>query len=123
MNFYKQNKVSSKSSITDKSNNILHMVNPDDWLVRPSVIPAKSPAEKPLKPIGFWGTEVYSPKVLNAWFTDGSATTVGGKVHWKAAAYRPEDGQIITDQGTEKSAQHMEVIAAVLAVRQTKKRR
>ena len=119
MDFYKQNKVSSKGSITNKSNDILHTVNPDDWLVRPSVIPAKSPAEKPLKPIGFWGTEIYSPKVLNAWFTDGSTATVGNKVHWKAAAYRPEDGQIITDQGTEKSAQHAEVIATVLAVRQT----
>lgn len=40
MDFYKQNKVSSKGSITNKSNDILHTVNLDDWLERPSVIPA-----------------------------------------------------------------------------------
>lgn len=37
-------------------------------------------------------------------------------IHWKAAAYRPKDGTILTDSGVNKSAQHAEVTAAALAI-------
>jgi hypothetical protein len=44
-----------------------------------------------------------------------------GKLHWKSAAWRPMDGQILTDQGTGRSAQHAEVHAARLATEQSHK--
>jgi hypothetical protein len=45
----------------------------------------------------------------------------GGKLHWKSAAWRPIDGQILTDQGTSRSVQHAEVHAARLAIEQSQK--
>jgi ribonuclease HI len=45
----------------------------------------------------------------------------GGKLHWKSAAWSPTDGQILTGQGTGRSAQQAEVHAARLAIEQSHK--
>jgi hypothetical protein len=45
----------------------------------------------------------------------------GGKLHWKSAAWRPTDGQILTGQGMGRSVQHAEVHAARLAIEQSHK--
>ena len=50
---------------------------------------------------------------------DDSAASKQNKVLWKAAAYRPGDGMVITEQGLGKSAQHAEAVAATLAARQS----
>ncbi|KAL6085964.1 hypothetical protein STEG23_017489 [Scotinomys teguina] len=58
--------------------------------------------------MGHWGTKVYDSSLVNAWFTDGSASVTNGVTRWKAAAYRPGDGMVITGQGKDKSSQHAE---------------
>jgi hypothetical protein len=52
---------------------------------------------------------------------NGSATNNQNLVLWKAAAYRPGNEMVITKQGTAKSAQHTEEVAAKLAARQSLK--
>ncbi|XP_010610954.3 uncharacterized protein LOC104854215 [Fukomys damarensis] len=123
--FIKHHQVTSKGRISQSSDAILRSgggsSNDDQaWLIPPDLIPKKKEKEERQPNIGTWGTKEYTASVPNAWFTDGSSTTVNNKISWKAAAYRPEDGKIITDQGTGKSAQHAEVLAALLAARQTK---
>jgi hypothetical protein len=59
--------------------------------------------------------------MVNAWFTDSSATTKSNLVCWKAAAFRPEDRMVLIEGGKSKSAQHSQVIAAPLAARQSHK--
>jgi hypothetical protein len=71
--------------------------------------------------IGHWGTERWENSQTNVWFTDGSSMLQSGKLHWESAAWRPMDGQILTDQGTGRSAQHAEVHAARLAIGQSHK--
>ena len=79
-----------------------------------------SPPQKQV-PIGTWGSSKYSPSLVNAWFTDGSATTKSNVVCWKAAAFRPKDRMVLIEEGKGKSAQHAQVIAAPLAARQSHK--
>lgn len=63
----------------------------------------------------------WSQHLANTWFTDGSSTTNGTKTNRKAAACRLGDGMAITEEGTTKSAQHTEVVTALLAIRQLRK--
>ena len=63
-------------------------------------------------PLGHWGTGEYQPSLVNAWFTDSSAIHKQNVVLWKAAAYRPGDGVVITEEGTAKSAQLAAAVAA-----------
>lgn len=65
--------------------------------------------------MGHWGTHEFDPTMKNAWFTDGSSTVTNNVVKWKAAAYRPGDGIILT----ESRQSNAEVIAALLAARQS----
>ena len=46
---------------------------------------------------------------------EGPATTKSNVVCWKAAASKPEDEMILIEEGKSKSAQHAEVITALLA--------
>ena len=73
-----------------------------------------SPLQKQI-PIGTWWSGQYSPSLVNAWFTDSSATTKSNMVCWKAAAFRPEDGMVLIEEGKSKSAQQAEATAAILA--------
>ena len=79
-----------------------------------------SPPQKQV-PIGTWGSSKYSPSLVNAWFTDGSATTKSNVVCWKAAAFRPKDRMVLIEEGKSKSAQHVEVITALLLAKQSHK--
>ncbi|MGE9641191.1 hypothetical protein ACQP3J_29580, partial [Escherichia coli] len=72
-----------------------HMT-PDDFTFPNNTSPQKQ------VPMWHWGTQEYDPSLVNAWFTDGSATTRNNKVHWKAAAFRPGDGLVITESGPER---------------------
>lgn len=47
---------------------------------------------------------------------DGSSCTRGGKLHWKAAAYRPTDGHVLTKEGIDSSAQIAELMAVKLVI-------
>ncbi|XP_059120184.1 uncharacterized protein LOC131911818 [Peromyscus eremicus] len=114
--FLRSTPLSAKGSVPAVSESILQSDRP--MTPEGYIFPTSTPPQKQV-PMGHWGTREYDPSLVNAWFTDGSATTVNNKVRWKAAAYRPGDGMVITDQGTDKSAQHAEVIAALLAIRQT----
>jgi hypothetical protein len=78
--------------------------------------PIAMPKITQAKNIGRWGTERWDNLQTNAWFTDGSSMLRSDKLHWKSAAWRLTDGQILTDQGTGRSAQHAEVHAARLAI-------
>lgn len=62
----------------------------------------------------------WSQHLTNGWFIDASSATDGAKTKWKVAAYRLGHGMTITAEGTTvvPSAQHAEVIAALLTVRQ-----
>ena len=53
--------------------------------------------------------------MVNAWFTDSLAATKSNVVYWKVAAFRLENGMIIIEEGKSKTAQHAEVITALLA--------
>lgn len=64
--------------------------------------------------IGKWGSS-WSPVLQNIWFTDGSQVVTKGVTAWTAAAFRPEDGVVLREQGKSSSAQHAELIAVVLA--------
>ncbi|XP_052602440.1 uncharacterized protein LOC128115609 [Peromyscus californicus insignis] len=114
--FLRSTPLSAKGSVPAVSESILQSDRP--MTPEGYIFPTSTPPQKQV-PMGHWGTREYDPSLVNAWFTDGSATTVNNKVRWRAAAYRPGDGMVITDQGTDKSAQHAEVIAALLAIRQT----
>lgn len=81
----------------------------------PMAAPPNLPPERSLKPIGRWGAS--TPSTTNVWYTDGSATVRNGTTFWKAAAYRPSDGCVLSDQGTDSSAQIAELCAVLLAVR------
>ena len=85
-----------------------------------SIIPNATPPQKQV-PLGHWETGEYQPSLVNAWFMNGSATNNQNLVLWKAAAYRPGNEMVITKQGTAKSAQHTEEVAAKLAARQSLK--
>jgi hypothetical protein len=65
-------------------------------------------------PIRTWGSGQYSPLLVNAGFTDGSATTKSNVVCYKAAAFRLEDGIVLIEEEKSKSAKHAEVLAALL---------
>jgi hypothetical protein len=62
--------------------------------------PITMPKITQAKNIGCWGTERWDNSQTNTWFTDGSSMLQSGKLHWKSAAWRPKDGQILTDQST-----------------------
>jgi ribonuclease HI len=83
--------------------------------------PITMPKIMQAKNIGHWGTERWDNLQTNAWFTDGSPMLQGGKLHWKSAAWRPTDGQILTGQGMGRSVQHAEVHTARLAIEQSHK--
>ncbi|XP_029424789.1 uncharacterized protein LOC115072250 [Nannospalax galili] len=114
--FLRLNAVSAQGSVPMVSESILQSNSP----MTPNGIefPKTTPPLKQV-PMGHWGTQAYNPSMVNAWFTDGSATSRNGKIHWKAAAFRPFDGKILQESDTGKSAQHAEVIAAKLAVQQS----
>lgn len=116
-NMIEHNTVSRAGKIRESSENILIQEVTDNITIP---IPAE-PEELHTKPIGKWCTIPYTPQMKQAWFTDGSATTVNNIVRWKAAAFRPSDGKILTQEGTDKSAQHAEIWAALLAVEQVAK--
>lgn len=120
--FIKHLKVSTQGKITRQSEKILEQgggMEDAAWLTPDITHLTKVSDNEKTHPMGHWGTQEYHKGIRNAWFTDGSSTTVNNRVKWKAAAYRPEDGKILTDQGVEYSAQHAEVIAALLAARQS----
>lgn len=114
--FLRSTHLSAKGSVPMVSESILQSTSP--MTPEGLTFPNTTPPQKQV-PMGHWGTKEYEPSMVNAWFTDGSATTVNNKVKWKAAAYRPGDGMIKSEEGTEKSAQHAEVIAAWLAIEQS----
>lgn len=112
--FLKNVPTSAKGSVPKVSESILQSscpMTPESF-----AFPNTTPPQKQV-PMGHWGTQAYDPSLVNAWFTDSSATTRNNKVHWKAAAFRPGDGLVITESGTERSGQHAEVIAALLVAR------
>lgn len=117
-NMLGQSKISTAGQIRKQSEEILVQERTGSPIIPiPTCINMK---DTNMKPIGRWGTTPYNQNMKQAWFTDGSATTKNNTVTWKAAAFRPSDGKILTQQGTNKSAQHAEVWAALLAARQVK---
>ena len=86
--FLKNNQISQKGNIPNISEQILQ---------KPALkLPEITKTPDTPKPIGLWGTEEYNPGMINAWFTDGSSISKNNIIHWKAAAYRPKDGTILT---------------------------
>ena len=77
-----------------------------------SIIPNATPPQKQV-PLGE-GTGEFQPSLVNAWFIGGSAPSKQSVVLWKAAAYRPRVGMVITEHGAARSVQCTEVVAAAL---------
>jgi hypothetical protein len=64
---------------------------------------------------GGGGADQYSLSLFNSCFTAGSPTTKNNVVCWKAAPFWLGDGMVTIEEGKSKSAQHAEVITALLA--------
>ena len=63
--FLKNNQISQKENIPNIS---------EQNLQKPALkLPEITKTPDIPKPIGLWGTEKYNPKMINAWFTDGSS--------------------------------------------------
>ena len=80
-------------------------------------LPEITPREEQVHaPTGKWGPS-WSDSLPNSWFTDRSSVTESGLSKWRAIAFRPRDTKLLKLTGRSKSAQHAELIVAVLAVR------
>ena len=104
--------LSAKGSVPKASESIIQT----DCPMTPqglSIIPNATPPQKQV-PLGHWGTGEFQPSLVNAWFIGGSAPSKQNVLLWKAAAYRPRVGMVITEHGAARSVQCTEVVAAAL---------